>query len=101
MRISSAAAVFALLTGVLLTGALTAPACAQKPSINLLQDNSPPKSQEQKDAEAARDKAYREFAQADPGRQSVFRSLGQRAHGCAQENTHRGKTPAEIANQDR
>ncbi|THD70789.1 MAG: hypothetical protein E7813_07165 [Bradyrhizobium sp.] len=67
MRIPSAAAIIALLTGILLTGAsLIAPAYAQKPAINLLQDNSPPKTQEQKDAEAARDQAYKESLRKIP-----------------------------------
>ena len=67
MRISNAAAVIALLTGmVLIATSLTAPAYAQAPSINLLQDNTPAKSQEQKDAEEARDKAYKESLKKIP-----------------------------------
>src|ERR1700722_11957177 len=67
MRVSSAAALITLLTGMWLTGSLlTAPAYAQAPSINLLQDNTPAKTQEEKDAEAARDKAYKESLRKIP-----------------------------------
>jgi hypothetical protein len=45
---------------------LAAPAFAQVPPVNLWQDNKPPKSQEEKDAEAARDKAYRESLKKIP-----------------------------------
>jgi len=56
MRIFSIAAVFML---------LASPAFAQKPSFNLLTDK-PGKTQEEKDAEAARDKAYRDSLQKIP-----------------------------------
>jgi len=45
---------------------LASPAFAQVPPVNLLQDNRPPKSQEEKDAEAARDKAYKDSLKKIP-----------------------------------
>jgi hypothetical protein len=56
MRILAAAAFIAL---------LTVPAYAQMPQINLLQD-MPSKTQEQKDAEESRDKAYKESLRKIP-----------------------------------
>jgi hypothetical protein len=56
MRVFSVAAVAML---------LASPAFAQKPSLNLLTDK-PGKTQEEKDAEAARDKAYRDSLQKIP-----------------------------------
>ena len=44
---------------------LTSPAFAQIPKLNLLQDK-PGKSQEEKDAEAAQDKAYRDSLKKIP-----------------------------------
>jgi hypothetical protein len=44
---------------------LASPALAQKPSFNLLTDK-PGKTQDEKDAEAARDKAYRDSLQKIP-----------------------------------
>jgi hypothetical protein len=57
MRIFSIAAVIML---------LASPAFAQIPQMNLLQDNRPPKTQEEKDAEAARDKAYKDSLKKIP-----------------------------------
>jgi hypothetical protein len=45
---------------------LASPALAQIPQMNLLQDNKPAKTQEEKDAEAARDKAYRDSLKKIP-----------------------------------
>ena len=45
---------------------LASPALAQVPPVNLLQDNKPSKTQEEKDAEAARDKAYKESLKKIP-----------------------------------
>jgi len=45
---------------------LASPAFAQIPQMNLLQDNRPPKTQEEKDAEAARDKAYQDSLKKIP-----------------------------------
>ena len=45
---------------------LTTPVFAQVTPVNLLQDNKPPKSQEERDAEAARDKAYQESLKKIP-----------------------------------
>src|ERR1700723_1448316 len=46
---------------------LASPAFAQQPpSLNLLMDNKPAKSQEEKDAEAARDKAYQDSLKKIP-----------------------------------
>ena len=56
MRILAAAAFIVL---------LTVPAYAQLPKMNLLQD-TPSKTQEQKDAEEARDKAYKESLKKIP-----------------------------------
>ena len=56
MRIFSAAAVIALLTG---------PAYAQMPNVNLMSD-LPSKTPEQKEAEAVRDKAYKESLKKIP-----------------------------------
>jgi hypothetical protein len=56
MRIFAVAVVVALLTG---------PAYAQTPHINLLSDQ-PSKTQEELEAEAARDKAYRESLKKIP-----------------------------------
>jgi hypothetical protein len=57
MRILCAAALIGLVAG---------PAHAQMPQLNLLQDNRPAKTQEEKDAEAATDKAYRESLRKIP-----------------------------------
>jgi hypothetical protein len=45
---------------------LTAPAYAQMPALNLLQDNTPAKTQDEKDAEAAKDKAYKDSLRKIP-----------------------------------
>jgi hypothetical protein len=45
---------------------LTVPAYAQMPQMNLLQDNSGPKTPEQKAAEEATDKAYQESLKKIP-----------------------------------
>ena len=45
---------------------LASPALAQVPPLNLLQDTKPPKSQEERDAEAARDKAYKDSLKKIP-----------------------------------
>jgi len=45
---------------------LASPAFAQIPQMNLLQDNKPAKTQEEKDAEAARDKAYKDSLKKIP-----------------------------------
>ncbi len=45
---------------------LASPALAQMPPVNLLQDNKPPKSQEERDAESARDKAYKDSLKKIP-----------------------------------
>jgi hypothetical protein len=55
--------VFRLAAAIIL---LASPAFAQVPPVNLLQDNKPAKSQEEKDAEAARDKAYKESLKKIP-----------------------------------
>ena len=54
---------FRLATAIIL---LASPAYAQVPPVNLLQDNKPAKSQEEKDAESARDKAYKESLKKIP-----------------------------------
>ena len=45
---------------------LASPAFAQLPALNLLNDNRPAKSQEEKDAEAARQKAYEDSLKKIP-----------------------------------
>lgn len=45
---------------------LASPAFAQIPPLNLLQDNKPSKTQEEKDAEAAKEKAYQESLKKIP-----------------------------------
>jgi hypothetical protein len=45
---------------------LASPALAQIPKLNLLQDNKPSKTQEEKDAESAQDKAYRDSLKKIP-----------------------------------
>jgi len=45
---------------------LASPALAQIPKLNLLQDNKPSKTQEEKDAESAQEKAYRESLKKIP-----------------------------------
>src|ERR1700739_908799 len=45
---------------------LASPALAQIPPLNLLQDTKPPKSQEEKDAESAKDKAYKDSLKKIP-----------------------------------
>ena len=45
---------------------LASPAFAQVPKLNLLQDNKPAKTQEEKDAESAQEKAYRDSLRKIP-----------------------------------
>jgi hypothetical protein len=45
---------------------LASPAFAQIPQMNLLQDNKPAKTQEEKDADAAREKAYQDSLKKIP-----------------------------------
>ena len=45
---------------------LASPALAQIPPLNLLQDTKPPKSQEERDAESVRDKAYKDSLKKIP-----------------------------------
>jgi len=45
---------------------VASPAFAQIPQLNLLQDNRPAKTQEERDAEAARDKAYKDSLKKIP-----------------------------------
>ena len=55
--------IFRLAAAIIL---LASPAYAQIPPVNLLQDNKPAKSQEERDAESARDKAYKESLKKIP-----------------------------------
>jgi hypothetical protein len=57
MRVFRVAAMIALWTG---------PAFAQMPQINLLQDNTPAKTDEQREQEQATDKAYKESLKKIP-----------------------------------
>jgi hypothetical protein len=54
---------------VVLAAGWAAPVSAQMPNINLLADG-PSKSQEEKDADAARDKAYKETLKKIPNAQT-------------------------------
>ena len=45
---------------------LVSPALAQIPKLNLLQDNKPAKTQEEKDAKSAQDKAYKDSLKKIP-----------------------------------
>jgi hypothetical protein len=45
---------------------LASPALAQIPKLNLLQDNKPSKTQEEKDAESAQEKAYKDSLKKIP-----------------------------------
>ena len=63
MKKLSAAAIVALLAG------WAAPAAAQMPNINLLQD-APSKTSEEKEADAAREKAYKETLRKIPDAKS-------------------------------
>jgi hypothetical protein len=45
---------------------LASPALAQLPKLNLLQDNKPSKTQEEKDAESAQEKAYKDSLKKIP-----------------------------------
>jgi hypothetical protein len=45
---------------------LASPALAQMPKLNLLQDNKPAMSQEEKDAASAQDKAYKDSLKKIP-----------------------------------
>jgi hypothetical protein len=66
MRVLGARAVGARVLGAAVMIALLAgPAFAQMPNVNLLQD-MPSKTQDEKDAEAARDKAYKESLKKIP-----------------------------------
>ena len=57
MRVFCVAAMIALWTG---------PAFAQMPQLNLLQDNTPAKTDEQREQEQATDKAYKESLKKIP-----------------------------------
>jgi hypothetical protein len=82
---------------------LASPAYAQMPALNLLQDNRPAKTQEEKDAEAARDKAYKDSlkkipdakAPADPWgtvRSTDAPKAGDKATASAKPKTKTGST---------
>jgi hypothetical protein len=64
MRVLRAAALTALLAGPAIAS-LTGPARAQAPQINLLSE-LPSKTQEEKDADEVRDKAYKESLRKIP-----------------------------------
>ena len=87
MRLLGAAAVIALLTG---------PAYAQVPNINLIPETQS-KTPEEKEAEAERDRKYRELTPENPRRQGLQRSVG---HG-AQHRYAEGSGPRQAAHQDR
>ena len=87
MRIFGAAAVIVLLAG---------PAYAQTPNINLIPELQS-KSPEEKEADAARDKAYRESLRKIPDAKGSVRSVGQ----CAQQRCAEDGGPRQIAHQNR
>jgi hypothetical protein len=65
MKFARVAAALAVLVTPL-SAYLAYPAHAQMPNINLLGDNTPPKTEEEKDAEAARYKAYKDTLKKIP-----------------------------------
>ena len=87
MRMLSAAAVVVL---------LTAPAYAQTPNINLMPEFQS-KSPEEKEADAIKEKAYKESLRKIPDAKAVFRSLGHRA----QHRHAQGRSGARQEEQDR
>ena len=91
MRVLAAAAVIALLT----TPALMRPVYAQAPQINLMPE-LPTKTQEEKDADEVRDKAYRDLL-GKSGREDVDGSMGKCAQRSAQGVRHHGAQDARQA----
>jgi hypothetical protein len=55
-----------ILCAIAVVGLLTGPVYAQMPQMNLLQDNTPPKTAEEKAAEEQRDKEYRDSLKKIP-----------------------------------
>ena len=55
-----------VLYAIAVVGLLTGPVYAQMPQMNLLQDNTPPKTPEEKAADEQRDKEYRESLKKIP-----------------------------------
>ena len=81
---------------------LASPAFAQTgtPSLNLLMDNKPAKTQEEKDAEAARDKAYKDSLRKIPDAKASSDPWGNvrsvdtpKASAAAKPRTKTGSTP--------
>ena len=66
MKVFRIAVVIALPALLVSPALFVSQAYAQAPSLNLMMDNKPPKSQEEKDAEAARDKAYKDSLRKIP-----------------------------------
>jgi len=66
MKVFRMAVVIALPALLVSPALVVSAAYAQAPSLNLMMDNKPPKSQEEKDAEAARDKAYKDSLKKIP-----------------------------------
>ena len=87
MRMLSAAVVMVL---------LTAPAYAQTPNVNLIPELQS-KSPEEKEQDAIKEKAYKDFSEKDSRRQGVRRSVGHRA----QRRRAQGRSAGQAEDQDR
>ena len=88
MKVLRATAVIALLLG---------PAYAQAPQVNLIPD-TPSKTPEEREADQARDKAYKESLKKIPDAENSVRPLG---HGAIRSAQGRGQGSRQAANQDR
>ena len=77
---------------------LASPALAQIPKLNLLQDNKPAKSQEERDAESAQEKAYRDSLKKIPDAKApsdpwgTVRSTDTPAKSASSSNKPKAKT---------
>ena len=78
---------------------VASPALAQIPPLNLLQDTKPPKSQEERDAESARDKAYKDSLKKIPdAKQPADPWGGVRSDAPAQAKSASSSKPKPKAN---
>jgi hypothetical protein len=100
MKVFRIAIVIAMPALLVSPALVVSPAYAQAPSLNLMMDNKPPKSQEEKDAEAARDKAYKDSlrkipdakAPADPWGTVRSNDAPSKATASAKPKTKTGST---------
>lgn len=94
MRVLRAAALIALLTMPALTiPALMRPAYAQAPQVNLMPE-LPTKTQEEKDADQVRDKAYRESLRKIPDAKTSADPWGNVRSDPPKASAAAPKTPA-------